>query len=148
MSSLFDFGSGASVAAKTIGAAAVAFWGGLIPLVQLLAILMLLDIASGLLAAYYKRELCSEVSFRGMVKKGMVLLLVTGSGAIECYAGPSIGGVPLQALVAGFFCMHEGLSIIENAGRAGLPIPDTLRDALAKLGTGRPEAPPPTELQR
>ena len=122
------------------GAATVAagLWGGLLAMVQLLLILMLLDIASGILGAAQRGELSSGRSFAGMTKKAMTLLIVTACGAIETYAAPSIGSIPLQAAVAGFYCAGEVLSIIENGMEAGLPIPQVIRDALAKLSPEKP----------
>lgn len=126
------------------GAATVAAgaWGGLIAMVQLLLILMVLDIFSGMLAAAQKGELSSQCSFRGMTKKAMILLVVASAGAIECYVPESIGAIPLQASVAGFYSAGEVLSILENAVAAGLPVPQFLREALAKLSPEKlPERP-------
>lgn len=120
---------------KAAVALVAAYWGGLPALVQLLIGLMALDVATGFLAAYISRELSSDDSFRGMARKVMELALVAGAMLIE----PHAGGMPLGAAVAGFYCAHELLSVIENAGRAGLPIPQVLRDALKKL---TPEVPP------
>ena len=118
-------------------------WGGLIAMVQLLLILMLIDIASGILGAAQRGELSSQCSFAGMTKKAMTLLIVAACGAIECYVPESIGQVPLQAAVAGFYCAGEVLSILENAVEAGLPVPQVIRDALAKLSPEeQPKAPP------
>ena len=118
---------------KTAAATVAAIWGGLGALIQLLLILMLIDCATGVLGAAQRRELSSEISFRGMTKKATALLLVGAAAAIETYAGDLVGGLPLDEAVAGFYCAHEGLSILENAVGAGLPVPQVLRDVLAKL---------------
>jgi len=118
---------------KTIAATVAAIWGGLGALMQLLLILMLIDCLTGVLGAAQRRELSSEISFRGMTKKAIALLLVGTAAAIEIYASDMVGGLPLDEAVAGFYCAHEGLSILENAVGAGLPVPQVLRDVLAKL---------------
>ena len=123
---------------KTIAATVAGIWGGLGALVQLLLILMLIDCATGMLSAAQRRVLSSEISFKGMTKKASALLLVGTAAAIETYAGELVGGLPLQEAVAGFYCANEGLSILENAVEAGLPVPQTLRDALAKLSPEKP----------
>ena len=46
---------------------------------------------------------------------------------------PYAAGLPLGRLVAVFYTVTEGLSILENLSRAGVPIPQQLRDALEKL---------------
>ncbi len=113
---------------RSAAAVLAALWGGLPVLVQVLIGLMALDIATGLLAGFINRELSSDVSFRGMARKAVVLLVVAGGAWIE----PAVG-LPVGQAVAGFYAVHEGLSLIENTARAGLPVPEVLRDALAKL---------------
>ncbi len=118
---------------KTCAAGAAAIWGGLIPLVQLLILLMVIDIVSGMLVAIQGKTLSSSTAFKGMTKKAMALLLIGAAGAIEVYAVTLVGEVPIQATVAGFYCGSELLSVVENAALAGLPVPKVLRDVLAKI---------------
>lgn len=125
-------------ATRALGAGLAVFWGGLPALVQLLVLMMLLDIISGLLAGYVNRKLSSDVSFRGMAKKAMIGLLVVVAYLLDKQLGPEVAGI-LGSAVAGFMVAHEGLSIVENAAAAGLPIPKALRDALAKVPGAEPE---------
>ena len=106
------------------------FFLGLHPLVQALVALMALDILSGLLAGYVTRSLDSSISARGMAKKAFAFLLVAAGYIVSSFAEL---GIELGPIIAGFYCAHELLSIIENAGRAEFPIPKMLLDALAKL---------------
>lgn len=115
-----------------IGAFAAALWAGLPLMVQVLIGMMVLDTATGILAAYIDAALDSRVSFRGTAKKAIVLLLVAAAAWLE----PAIG-VPLASAVAGFYVVHELMSILENAAVAGLPVPDVLRDALARVPGGK-----------
>lgn len=118
---------------KSIGAVAAGLWGGLHPMFQTLLCLMALDILSGLLAAYIKKEVTSEASFRGMAKKGLIVLLVGGSVALNRAWSLDL---PLGVAVAGFYCIHEMISITENAARAELPLPPKLLEVLKKLNAG------------
>ena len=116
---------------KTAALAAGGLWGwfeGIDPLWQLLVILMAIDFATGVLAGYIRKELSSEVSFRGLAKKAIVLLVVSAATALD-----GLGGVPIAAAVALAYSLHEALSIVENATKAGLPVPAVLTDALAKF---------------
>ncbi|RJQ04812.1 MAG: holin [Bacillota bacterium] len=115
----------------------VELWSGLAPLVQILILMMLGDVVSGLLAGYVTRSLSSEVSFRGAGKKAMMLLLVGVAYLLNAAAAPELAGI-LPSAVAGFLIAHEGLSIVENATRAGVPVPKALRDALAKVPGAEP----------
>lgn len=100
------------------------------PMVWTLVALILLDFASGFLVAWATKSVSSDASYRGMAKKAMMLILV---GASHFYARANEFGFDLSALVAGFFCMTEFISITENAARIGLPIPRPLREVIAKL---------------
>ncbi len=120
-------------AVKALAVAAAALWGGLEPLVQLLVILMAVDIVTGIMAAVSAKTLCSEVSFRGMSKKAIALVLVGVASYMEVLIQ-----LPLGEMVAGFYCANEGLSVVENSAEAGLPVPQVLKDALAKLNPEQP----------
>lgn len=125
---------------RAAGAAICALWGGLIPMVQLLLLLMLIDILSGVAVAIQERKVSSDVAWRGMTRKAVILLIVATAGAVETYAAPTIGNVPVQLAVAGFYAAAEVLSILENAANAGVPTPKLLRDILVKVSPG--EQPP------
>lgn len=113
---------------KVAVATVAALFGGLPVLVQVLIALMALDVATGMLAAYVNRSLSSDVSFRGMARKAIVLLVVAVGTLLE-----PITDLPVAQAVAGFYAAHEGLSAVENVAKAGLPVPKVLKDALAKL---------------
>src|SRR5574340_1109787 len=112
------------------GAAALgaALWASTPPLVQLLVILMVIDMATGMLAAIYNREVHSDLAFRGTCKKAIVLLMVMAGAALEAAVN-----MPVADAIAGFYAAGELISVVENAARAGLPVPDAIRDVLLKL---------------
>ena len=113
---------------KIVGGLLAGVWVSWHPLVQLLVALAVIDVLTGLLTAIITKSLDSDISFRGMLRKAMMGLLVVAAEL----AGRQTG-VPLGAVVAGFYCAHEGLSILENALAAGLPVPDQLKAAFAQL---------------
>ena len=98
--------------------------------VQLLACAMIIDYVSGMLAAYISPDLSlnSQRGFRGICRKTMILLLVSLAHLID-----SDGSFGVHSAVTWFFIGNEGLSIIENAAKAGVPIPAKLRDTLEQL---------------
>lgn len=115
-----------------VAALAAGLWGELPLMIQVLIGLMAADIVAGLLAAYIAQKVSSRVSFRGMARKGLILIVVGMSALLE----PVIG-VAVATAVAGFFVVHESISILENATLAGLPIPHVLKDALTRVpGSG------------
>jgi toxin secretion/phage lysis holin len=115
---------------KWAGGVLASLWGRLPLLLQSLLVLMALDIASGLIAGYITRSLSSDVSWRGMAKKSLVLLLIA---ACEILQRTWNLGLPLASAVVGFYIVHEMISIVENTARAGLPMPRALTSALRKL---------------
>ena len=99
----------------------------------LLVALMAADYLTGLLvAAVWQRSdksatgaLDSKASFQGLVKKGMVLLLVWLGVLLD----EAVGTTYVRMAVVLFFVGNEGLSLLEK----GLPFPAFLRRALEAL---------------
>ena len=129
----------------------LAFITSLDPLVKLLIILMVADIGLGTLRAWKERSLNSQVSRTGALKKAASLILVAVAAAVDHYGLRAMevtlpAGLTLSAVVAGFYCASEGLSLLENGAALGVPIPPILREVLERLNrSGPPSAPPPAE---
>lgn len=111
-----------------------------------LPLLMVADVVTGLLAAGLRGEIDSDVGARGAAKKVLVLIYVGCAALAQWAFGQVWPDVPIPALsvVAGIYCGVEFVSITENLGRAGAPVPPVLRQALAKLrpllGEAEPDA--------
>ena len=91
---------------------------------------VVIDYCSGLTAACLHNELSSKVGFRGILKKMMYFFVVAVAHCID--VATDAGGV-LQNLSIGFLIANEGISILENCARCGIPIPDKLLCALAQI---------------
>jgi len=103
------------------------------PFVGLLLLMMMLDVITGLLAAFIAKTLSSTTSWNGMGRKVIMLMAVGMGTALEPYSA----SIPLGRLIAVFYTVTEGLSILENMARSGVPIPQQLREALEKLGSNQ-----------
>lgn len=103
-------------------------WNGVL---EALLCAMVLDYLSGLLAAYInpRMKLDSRRGFRGIGKKIMILLLVS----LAHFADYTTGQTIVQTIAIWFFLGNEGLSIIENAVNAGVPVPEKLKKTLEQL---------------
>lgn len=99
--------------------------------VEALLVLMVLDYITGMLAAYINPnlQLNSERGLRGICKKIMILMLVVVGHELE----KAVGIPAVQSVVVWFFIGNEGLSIIENSAKAGIPVPQKLRATLEQL---------------
>lgn len=106
------------------------FFGGAdVWLVSLFGI-VILDYISGVTAAALKHELSSKRGMAGILKKVLLFCVVGVSHLIDTATGA--GGV-LRALTIGFLLANEGISVLENAGRCGIPLPKKLLVVLEQL---------------
>ena len=95
-----------------------------------LCIAIAIDYISGVMKAYVNRELSSKIGLKGLIKKVGVLLVVMLAVIVDRVTGET--GM-IRNLVIYYFVANEGLSIIENLGQAGVPIPSTIKKALNAL---------------
>ena len=93
-------------------------FGGLDMLFTALLVCIAVDYITGVLAALYEKRLNSEVGFRGILKKVVILLIVVLAQMI----GTAAGIEEVRDLVVGFYIANEGISVLENAGRMNVPV--------------------------
>lgn len=117
--------------AAALGGVAAYLWGPWDTLIIVLLACVVTDYITGVAKAWYKKEVSSEVGFRGIVKKVFIFVLV-GLATLLDKVIPAANSA-IRAAVMLFYIANEGLSIIENAGELGLPLPNALKKALAAL---------------
>lgn len=101
--------------------------GGLDVALSCLLVAIVLDYVSGLIKAFVTKNLSSKIGIKGIVKKVSVLLIVMLAVLVDRVTGET-GAI--RTLVIYYFVANEGLSIIENLGQAGVPIPQSIKKAL------------------
>jgi toxin secretion/phage lysis holin len=114
-----------------IGAIAAFMFGELDSVFYALIALVVLDYITGIISAVIQKKLSSAIGFVGILKKIMVFVVVAVANIICTHIGDGSG--VLRTAVIFFFIANEGLSILENAGRIGLPIPKKLLNVLEQL---------------
>jgi len=124
-------------------AAGTAYWASVPMAVQVLLILMVADYVTGIVSGFVRGKLSSEVGFRGLAKKLLVLLLIAVCHWVEKSVGIDTG---LSKIVAIGYCFNETVSIIENTARSGVKIPSQLVEALIKAKSFK--AATPEQLER
>lgn len=107
------------------------FLGGVDGFLYALIAFVVIDYLTGLMAAIVEKKLSSEVGFKGIFKKVLIFLLVAVGNIVDQNL---IGnGSVIRTAVIFFYLSNEGISIIENSSRIGLPIPEQLKNVLEQL---------------
>ena len=107
------------------------FLGGCDGLLIALVLFAVVDYLTGIMCAVADQKLSSQVGFKGVCRKVLIFLLVGIANIIDVQV---IGtGSVIRTAVIFFYLSNEGVSILENAAHLGLPIPETLKAALAQI---------------
>ena len=107
------------------------FLGGCDGLLYALIAFEVIDYITGVMCAVIDKKLSSAAGFKGIFKKVLIFALV-GIGHILDTRVIGTGSV-LRTAVIFFYLSNEGLSLVENAGHLGLPIPAKLKSVLEQL---------------
>lgn len=107
------------------------FLGGCDGLLFALVAFVVIDYITGIMCAVVDKKLSSAVGFKGIFKKVFIFALV-GVGHILDTRVIGAGSV-LRTAVIFFYLSNEGISLLENAGHLGLPIPKKLKSILEQL---------------
>ena len=107
------------------------FLGGCDGLLYALVLFAVVDYITGVMCAAADHKLSSEVGFKGICRKVLIFLLV-GIGHVLDTQIIGTGSV-LRTAVIFFYLSNEGVSLLENAGHLGLPIPEKLKIVLEQL---------------
>lgn len=107
------------------------FLGGCDGLLLALVVFVVMDYVTGVMCAVSDKKLSSEVGFKGICRKVLIFMLVGIANVLDVQI---IGtGSVLRTAVVFFYLSNEGVSLLENAGHLGLPIPEKLKQVLAQL---------------
>ena len=101
-------------------------------LIVTLIVLIVLDYISGVIAAIVEKKLSSEIGAQGIAKKVFMLLIVAVANIVDINV---IGGEShvLKSVTVVFYIANECISLLENAGQLGVPVPKKLMDVLKQL---------------
>ncbi len=126
------------IAAGVLGSGFASVFGGWDAAIVTLVVFMAMDYVTGMLVAgVFKRSpktegggLESRAGWKGLIRKGVTLLIVVVAARLDLLVGDQSfirDGVVIAFLV------NETLSIVENAGLMGVPIPQVLVKAIEVL---------------
>ncbi|MBB6218645.1 toxin secretion/phage lysis holin [Anaerosolibacter carboniphilus] len=117
-----------------IGSVFASMLGGWDTALQTLVIFMTIDYITGLVVAGVFQQsnksegggLESKAGWKGLCRKGMTLLIILVAYQLD----KTIGSDFIRTAVIIAYISNEAVSIIENAGVMGLPIPEAIRKGI------------------
>ena len=120
-----------------VGSIIAQLLGGWDLALQTLIMFMAVDYITGLIVAgVFKKSpktpngaMESKAGFKGLCKKGMILLYVLVAAQVDRFTGTEL---VRNAVVIGF-AANEAISILENGGLMGVPYPKALKNAIDAL---------------
>lgn len=120
-----------------VGSTVAAAFGGWDAAMITLVSMMVIDYLTGVLvAAVFHNSpktqngtLESKAGWKGLCRKGMTLLIVLVAARLDIILGT---GFIRDAVIIGYIA-NETISIIENAGLMGVPIPEAIKKAIEVL---------------
>ena len=117
--------------AAAIGIVIGEFLGSFDDLLYALIAFVVADYITGVLKAIAEKNLSSAIGFKGICKKVCIFTLVGVANVLDVHIIGS--GCILRSAVIFFYISNEGISIIENAARMGLPVPQQLQNTLLRI---------------
>lgn len=105
--------------------------GGCDGFMYALIVMVILDYLTGVMCAILNQQLSSAIGYRGIFKKVSIFIMVAVGHILDRQI---LGdGSALRTAIIFFYCANEGISLLENAGQIGIPIPQKIKDVLVKL---------------
>jgi len=124
-----EFGFSAFIA--SVGTILCSGLGGWDTTLPVLVVLMVMDYVTGLLGAIRNKRVNSEIMFWGGIRKGLILAVVVIAVLLDEMVG---NPYPiLRTLAIYFYVAREGISVTENLGILGVPLPPSVRRVLIQL---------------
>lgn len=106
-------------------------FGGMDGFLYALIVFVICDYLTGVMAACVRKDLSSEIGFKGIARKVTIFLLVAVANIIDVDIIQT--GNAVRTAVVFFYLSNEGISILENAAVIGLPIPKKLKTVLLQI---------------
>ena len=124
-----EFGFSTFIA--SVGTILCSCLGGWDAALKVLVVLMVIDYVTGFLGAIKNKQVNSEIMFWGGIRKGLILAVIIIAVSLDEMVGNS---VPiLRTLAIYFYVSREGISVTENLGILGVPLPPSIRRVLIQL---------------
>ena len=119
-----------SVLLGVAGGAVTRIFGAWDTALWALLAIMALDYVTGVIKAAYNKNVSSEIGYKGILKKIMVLVIVALANVVQKITG---GAAAVREIVIMFYIANEGISVLENAAAVLPNMPQKLKDILLQI---------------
>ena len=99
-----------------------------------LVVFVIADYFTGVMNAISEKKISSDIGADGISKKICIFVLVAIANIVDVNILNS--GAVVRTAVIFFYLSNEGISVLENAVKLGLPVPEKLRNVLLKMNEG------------
>lgn len=99
---------------------------------NVLILFIILDYISGIFRAIVEQKLSSQIGYKGILRKIFILVIISVSYLIDEYIIMA-ETKSMTFIVTMFYISNEGISILENANKIGIPIPNKLKQVLLSV---------------
>ncbi len=108
---------------------------------ELLVALIVSDIITGIIYAVLTKSVSSSQMRLGIVRKLMIFLVIYVAVRVDSVIGAVVDGgivvfgnqVYVRTLFIIYSCLEEGISLIENLSKIGVPFPKGIKDILVQV---------------
>ncbi len=91
---------------------------------------MVFDYISGIMKAIYVKNLSSKVGFKGIVKKIIILMIISAAAKIDLLLGTGVIKINVRFITICFYVANEIISMLENVQTLGVKVPPFLFEIL------------------
>ena len=104
------------------------FFSGHDSLLMSLLVFVIIDYLTGIMAAYHANFISSKIGFKGIIKKVTIFAIIAVASILDhlIVANSTIRNITIM-----FYISNEGISILENAAKIGIPLPEKLMQIIS-----------------
>ena len=101
---------------------------------MVLVCFMVLDYCTGVIRAFINKEVSSDIGLKGIARKTVILIVLIVAVLLDRLL--NTGTWVFRTIVCYFYIANEGISLLENCAGLGLPVPESIQNALVQLKDG------------
>ena len=117
-----------------VGTALTWLFGAWDTALMVLVCFMVLDYCTGVIRAFINKEVSSDIGLKGIARKAVILIVIIVAVLLDRLL--NTGTWVFRTIVCYFYIANEGISLLENCAGLGLPVPESIQNALVQLKDG------------